>query len=249
MRNFNLPRCNFLNLRISPWEVLFLLLLYFFLSLSVLPLSDVFFFHGQRLFLGVFPCLPPSAASGRRGVQVGQCRAWAEAAAPWGLLPRAASDGARGQLRHTDAGRAGAGVARWSGARGSWRGALEQGARKLAALERARERRPQQAWRGPRAHAARACAGAARQGRGERGSSNKRRRSSCVGRRRAGRRRAAHGRVPAGRAQAATGSVCREVARGAGGAAVRRLRADPHGSSGAARGGRRSHRTRRSGRN
>jgi hypothetical protein len=89
MRNFTLPRgpCNFLNLRISPWEVLFLLLLYFFSSLSVLPLFGVFFFQGQRLFLGVFPCLPPSAASGRRGAQVGWRRAWAEAAAPWGLFP------------------------------------------------------------------------------------------------------------------------------------------------------------------
>jgi hypothetical protein len=135
------------------------------------------------------------------------------------------------------------------GAHGSWQSVLERGARKLAALERARERRPQQAWRGPRAHVAQACAGAAQQGRGERGSGNRRRRSSCAGQRRAGRRRAAHGSVPAGRAQAVTRSVCREVARGAGGAAVRRLQADPHGSNGAARGGRRSHRTWRSGRN
>jgi hypothetical protein len=46
-------------------------------------------------------------------------------------------------------------------------------------------------WRGPRTHVALACAGAAQQGRGERGSGNRRRRSSCAGRRCVGRRRAA----------------------------------------------------------
>jgi hypothetical protein len=70
-----------------------------------------------------------------------------------------------------------------------------------------------------------------RQGRGERGFGNRRRRSSWERR-----RRAAHSGVSAGCAQAATGSVCREVTRGAGGAAVRRLRTDSHGSSGATRG-------------
>jgi hypothetical protein len=48
--------------------------------------------------------------------------------------------------------------------------------------------------RGPRAHAARACAGTARQGQGKRGYGS-RRKSICAGRRRAGRRRAAQGEL------------------------------------------------------
>jgi hypothetical protein len=61
MRNFTLPRgpCNFLNLRISHWEVLFLLLLCFS-SLSVPLLSGAFFSppEGASIWRS-FP-LPPS---------------------------------------------------------------------------------------------------------------------------------------------------------------------------------------------
>jgi hypothetical protein len=66
MQNFTLPKgpCNFLNLRISPWEVLFLLLLCFS-SLSVLPLPSVSFPHRRRFFWGL--SLPPSLCCfGRR---------------------------------------------------------------------------------------------------------------------------------------------------------------------------------------
>jgi hypothetical protein len=77
--------------------------------------------------------------------------------------------------------------------------------------------------RGAEAHAAQACAGAARQGRSERGPA-------------AGRGGAA---AQACRATACWVMVCRENTRGTGGAAVRRLQADPHGSSRAARGERR----------
>jgi hypothetical protein len=94
--------------------------------------------------------------------------------------------------------------------------------------------------------AARTCTDGAeaRQGRGECGPGNRRRRRSCVERRRAERqrarqRRAAHSGVSARCAQAAAGSVCGEVTRGAGGAIARRLQADPHGGSETARGGRR----------
>jgi hypothetical protein len=85
---------------------------------------------------------------------------------------------------------------------------------------------------------------ATRQGRGERGSGNRRRRSNCAGQRRAeqrreGRRCAAHGGVSTGRAQAATEYVYRKVARGAGGAAARRFGWAHPGGSRVARDGRR----------
>jgi hypothetical protein len=85
---------------------------------------------------------------------------------------------------------------------------------------RAEEGRPHHVWHGPRTHTALPYTNGAeaRQDRGERMSSIGKRRSSCA---------------------ACRTTVCREVTRGAGGAAVRRLRADPHGSSEAARGGRR----------
>jgi hypothetical protein len=68
-----------------------------------------------------------------------------------------------------------------------------------------------------RMRTARTCADVMRQGRSECVSSSRKRRSSCT---------------------ACRTTVCREVTRGAGGAAVRRLRADPHESSGVARDGR-----------
>jgi hypothetical protein len=61
MRNYNLPRgpCNFLNLRISPWEILLLLPLCFS-SLSGVLLAPLL--HRRHLYLGGFPpCLPASA--------------------------------------------------------------------------------------------------------------------------------------------------------------------------------------------
>jgi hypothetical protein len=59
MRNFTLPRgpCKFLNLRISPCEVLFLFLLSVFLLSSISPVPPAV------LLLGPSPCLPPSAPS------------------------------------------------------------------------------------------------------------------------------------------------------------------------------------------
>jgi pentatricopeptide repeat protein len=64
---------------------------------------------------------------------------------------------------------------------------------------------------GSRMCAARTCADVTRQGRSERMSSSRKRRSSCT---------------------ACRTTVCREVTRGAGGATVRRLRADPYGAAG-----------------
>jgi hypothetical protein len=138
MRNFTLLRgpCNFLNLRISPWEVLFLFLLCSS-SLSVLSSPCVSLScSGRRLFLGVFPCLPPLAR-----LQA------AAAAAPRGLLPRGQAArvgmeaggagvrlGAGALERHgAGAGRARRRAARrgsrrrgrrWGAGAGSWRGRL-----------------------------------------------------------------------------------------------------------------------------
>jgi hypothetical protein len=66
MRNFTLPRgpCNFLNLRISPWEVLFLFLLCSS-SLSVYPLSGVSLIRWAAPLPGGLP-LPPSLCVERR---------------------------------------------------------------------------------------------------------------------------------------------------------------------------------------
>jgi hypothetical protein len=103
MRNFTLLRgpCNFLNLRISPWEILLL-----FLLCSSSLWRPFFFPTGGASLWGFPPCLPPSARFGlawirawrrrwsgarrrRRwsGARDGRRRAWAEAA----TAPRASS--------------------------------------------------------------------------------------------------------------------------------------------------------------
>jgi hypothetical protein len=132
MRNFTLPKgpYNFLNLRISPWEVLFLLLLCFS-SLWRFP-----FLHRRRLFLGFPLCLLRSLPQrGSRRLRLvrrwsGRPRASGGAQARWSGWPRASGGGVCGR-----AGGAGAGAAqalewprRWSaGAGAAWRRARGRG--------------------------------------------------------------------------------------------------------------------------
>jgi hypothetical protein len=133
MRNLTLLRgpCNFLNLRIIPWEVLFLLLL------SVFLLSGISSVPPTALLLGAFPCLPPSACFWPVWLRAApsSCAgrpAWIQRHGAGG------AERARGRLRHADAAQrwsaggagagvgaaAAAGVARARVAHGSKRGAL-----------------------------------------------------------------------------------------------------------------------------
>jgi hypothetical protein len=117
MGNFTLPRgpCNFLNLRISPWEVLFFFLLCSS-SLSVLSSPSrlsLSFLAGASIW-GSSPCLPPSAALGRRrSDRRGVSAAQALCGCGTGALERAAPSGGRlrlGRRRSGHSGGAGAGA-------------------------------------------------------------------------------------------------------------------------------------------
>jgi hypothetical protein len=144
MRNYALPRgpCTFLNLRTSPWEILFLLPL----SLCFSSLRHLSSSTGGASFWG----LPPTSLPLHR--------AWAEAEAPRALLPRASGGGAQGissPMSSCAGGVARPGRAwaqqRWSGARG-----VAARERKRAVAARGRRRS------GRGAGAARACAAQAR---------------------------------------------------------------------------------------
>jgi hypothetical protein len=114
MGNFTLPRgpCNFLNLHISPWKILFL-----FLLCSPSLWRPFFFPNGSAFSLGIFP-LPPSLRGAARRGSAQRSTALAERA-----------------------GGAGAGRRHWS-RRGSWwagarRRVCGRGAARRAGLERA----------------------------------------------------------------------------------------------------------------
>jgi hypothetical protein len=223
MRNYALQKgpCNFLNLRTSPWEIPFLLLLCFS-SLSLLPLPSVSF-PPAALLLGSSPCLPSSARlqdRRRKRERSGVARALGSGGAGAGERVARAGVAPGGVERGVGWPRRRAWAAAACGTRGSWQ--------RWSAVQHRSEARSGRSTGGVRAQ------GGRRRARAETSGWRRRR----CGRAQAQLQELARGREEVGQRGGReqpqhTTLAALERAR----VRVQRLRADPHGSSGAARGG------------